>query len=486
MQGEKGVMKPILSSEQMAAADRYTIDALGVPGLELMENAARACYEELAAELSSEDQVAVVAGAGNNGGDGFAVARLLIEAGHETRVFLAMPASKLSGDALVNYDRLRAMNAPIQEIDESWHPPESATWVVDALFGTGLNRPVRGGLVRLIENINQSPARVCALDLASGLCGSRGARIGPAIHADMTVTFQFLKIAHAVSPACTSCGRVVVRDIGIQCDPDTRLEVFLLEAADFYRPPREPESHKGSHGALAVVGGFAGMEGAASLAASAALRFGAGKVRIFSNLPNGRFFRDSVMVAPLLEDMQERDYQAWVIGPGLSRSEAAFAAVARLALEGARVVWDADGLYFLRQNPEAPRGKDWVLTPHPGEAAMLLGTSAKEVQRDRVDAIQRLGALYPGGWILLKGYRTLILSPKGRLFVCGTGNAALATAGSGDVLSGMIGALLAQGLPLDDAVLSACLRHGMAGDRWIRNYRDYAMLAEDIIEDLKY
>lgn len=479
-------MKPILTSEQMAAADRHSIDKLGIAGIDLMESAARACFEELAALLGRQDRVAIVAGPGNNGGDGFAVARKLIEGGHHSRVFLALPARKLAGDALVNFERLRAMGVAMTEIDESWRVPEDVTWIVDALFGTGLNRPVRGMPATLIERINACPAKVCAVDLPSGLAGSQGALIGPAAHADLTVTFQFLKVAHAVAPACLRCGRVVVRDIGICCGPGAKVNTFLLEADDYRRAPRDVDSHKGSYGTLALVGGFAGMEGAASLGAMAALRFGAGKVRIFTNCPHGRFFHDSVMVAAIDDHPNETDYHAWVIGPGLSRNEAAFAAVARFNLDRARVVWDADGLYYLKRNMTASRGADWVMTPHPGEAAMLLETSTEGVRRDRIAAIRRLGSLFPGGWIVLKGYRTLILSPEGGLFVCGTGNAALANAGSGDVLSGMIGALLAQGLPLDDAVLSACLRHGMAADRWVRHYRDYAMIAEDIIEDLKH
>lgn len=226
------------------------------------------------------------------------------------------------------------------------------------------------------------------------------------------------------------------------------------------------------------------MEGAANLASVAALRFGAGKVRVFTDNPSSRFHHDSVMVEHISHLVGS--YDAWVIGPGLSRRDSVFHLLGDLDLNGQKVVWDADGLFFLNHNPLNHKGAEWVMTPHPGEAAMLLGWSADRVQKDRLAALDALQERFPAGWILLKGYRSLIASPQGERFVCATGNAALATAGSGDVLSGMIGALLAQGLPMEDAVLTATLRHGLAADRWVLHHPAHAMLAEDIIEDLKF
>ncbi len=479
-------MKPILTSAEMAAADRHTIETLGEPGLDLMERAARACVETLLAALEPQDRVAVVAGAGNNGGDGFAVARMLAAAGRKVAVFTAMPVKKLRGDALANFERLQKTKVAIAPIGDGWTPPADAAWIVDALFGTGLDRPVEGRLAAVIGAINDHPAKKLAVDMPSGLSGATGARLGVHVKADVTVTFQHLKLAHAVSPACVDCGQVIVADIGIQLPPSAALNRFMLEPDDYARPPRDLDSHKGSYGALAIVGGFAGMEGAANICAMAALRFGVGKARVYTDRPGGRFRCDSVMVDRVDRFTDPGAYSAIAIGPGLSRTEAAMDCVAALDLRDSRVLWDADGLVFIKRRAPAYLGREWVMTPHPGEAAMLLDSSSAAVQRDRLTAAEALGERYPGGWIVLKGYRTLIRSPRGELFVCGAGGPALAVAGSGDALSGMIAALMAQGRSTEDAALLGCLRHGMAGDEWSRRCRDYSMTAEDIVDNLKH
>jgi len=228
------------------------------------------------------------------------------------------------------------------------------------------------------------------------------------------------------------------------------------------------------------------LRGAANICAMAALRFGAGKVRVYTDRPQGRFHHDSVMTDPIEAFANPKDYDAVAIGPGLSRREDAFDRLDGIDLSRSRTLWDADGLVYIKRHRPASLGREWVMTPHPGEAAMLLDSSARKVQNDRLAAVEALAERYPGGWIALKGYRTLIRAPEGELFVCGPGGPALAVAGSGDALSGMIGAMLAQNVPMEDAVLLACLRHGMAGDEWSRHYRDYSMLAEDIVDNLKY
>ncbi|QTD53230.1 NAD(P)H-hydrate dehydratase [Sulfidibacter corallicola] len=480
-------MKAIVSASEMAAADRYTIERLGVPGIELMERAARACVGELMEELRPDSLVTVLAGPGNNGGDGLAIARLLHGEGVTVRVFLLQDGETYRGDAALNHQRLRDLAVDISVIEDpaTFGLPLGCDWVVDALFGTGLSRPITGGLANLIERLNVSGLRVLAVDIPSGLSGDHGRVDGPAVRARLTVTFQCLKFAHVVTPACLSCGDVRVHDIGISFSDEARTGSWLVEGRDFQRPTRDVEGHKGRYGYLGVVGGFAGMAGAASLAARAALRFGAGKVRVLTDQPAYFGQPGSVMVDHVDRWKQVGDFDALVIGPGLSRAEAAWSHLRQWDLRDRSIVWDADGLHLLAAERLFP-GKDWVMTPHPGEAAVLLGTTAGEVQRDRLAAIRALAKAFPGGWLLLKGFRTLVLSPGGELFVCGTGNVALATAGSGDVLSGMIGAMLAQGCAMEEAVLSACLRHGLAADRWVRHHPDYSMIAEDIIEDLKY
>lgn len=480
-------MQAIVTATQMAAADRYTIDQLGVPGITLMENAARACAQELGTLLEAQDRVLVLVGPGNNGGDGLAVARLLHERGVAVRVRCVCDPAALHGDAAVNYQRLTASGVPCEAPVDGLRTDidDDVTWIVDSLFGTGLSRPLSGDLATLISNANAAPAKILAVDVPSGLNGNHGRVDGVAVQADVTVTFQRLKTAHVVTPACTFCGQIRLHDIGIQFSADAGINRFLLEASDYDRPKRRPDSHKGSFGTLAVVGGFHGMQGAAFLAGRAALRFGAGKVRLFSDAPDGFGQPGSLMVGDAGAGPGSQRYDAVVVGPGLSRAASAQSALEAWNLHEQRVVWDADSLAFVAQYREA-MGRDWVMTPHPGEAAALLGVTTAQVQADRIAALAALANYYPGGWIVLKGYRTLIQGPDDELFICGTGNAALATAGSGDVLSGMIGAMLAGGAAVGDAVLSAVLRHGLAADRWVQQYRDYSMTAEDIIDDLRY
>ena len=475
-------MQPLLTSEEMAEADAYTIKKLGVPGIELMERAAGAYCDFLKARFPVGAKVAVAVGLGNNGGDGLAIARLLIESGYSVTTWLFFPDGKYRGDALTNYDRLVAMGGEIKPAAHDFPGEEAVAVIVDAVFGTGLNRPVEGRLAELILQINRHPARVMSVDLPSGLNGSQGRLLGACVQADWTVTFQNMKLAHGITPASAICGDVFVCPIGIEKPKGATHNAHLIEANDFRRPSRGVFGHKGSYGALAVIGGFAGMEGAANLAAMAALRFGVGKVRVYTNNRN-RFRHDSVMVANI--NHYQPGYHALVIGPGLGRGDEAQAHLRRLNFEKDRILWDADGLLHLYRRPNDSRGREWVMTPHPGEAAMLLDCLSREIQLDRLAAVAELRNRYSGGWILLKGNRTLISSPEGHLYVCKPGGAALAVAGSGDVLSGMIGSLLAQGEPARDAVLIACLRHGMAGDRWSMRHPDYSMLAEDIIDDLK-
>lgn len=477
-------MKAIFTAQQMAEADRFTVESEDIEGLDLMERAAQACFDSLRPRILSGDFVAVIAGCGNNGGDGFALARLLAEDGVHVAVWLLFEPEKISGDALVNFQRLGDLDVDIFGIESPWRPPAEAAWFVDAMFGTGLNRPLEGLPAEVAKWLNRHPAKIFSVDLPSGLSGNTGKLIGPCVSADITITFQHLKLAHAVAPACTHCGQVLIRDIGVHAADSTVLAHYLIEAEDFQRPTRPPNSHKGSFGTLAVIGGFAGMEGAANLSSVAALRFGAGKVMIMTDAGGARFHHDSVMISPIDQIQDLVGYDAAVIGPGMGRGEEQFAHLDRLNLDRLGVVWDADGLYYAAK--KGVRGAVTVLTPHPGEAAMLLNCKAADVQSDRLEALAMLHERFPESWLVLKGYRTLIGSPEGEVFVAATGNPALSTAGSGDVLAGMIGALLANGYTADDAVMLSVVRHGMAADRWLEQHPDYAMLAEDIIADLTY
>lgn len=479
-------MKVVVTADQIVEADRYTIESLGIPGLELMETAARRCFQALEDLCEPSSHILVVVGGGNNGGDGLALARLLKLAGYEVLVYTLKHEAAFRGDAATNFDRLKAVGVTPRVLtspNDLVIPPH-VSWIVDAMLGTGLKGAARGLTAEIIECVNASKIPVLAIDLPSGLSGSHGRLPGPHIRAQKTITFQNLKLAHAISPACIACGEVAVYDIGIKYPEIAELNHYLCEPSDYGRRPRPADSHKGRYGTLGVLGGFKGMAGAAMLAGHAALRFGAGKVKVFGDGAQMIQQPYSLMTGRL-EDLDQHSFDAWVIGPGLSRDPAIWDQVAAYNWQDKPTVWDADGLYFIKEQGMV-QGQPWVMTPHPGEAAYLLGVDAAAVQADRLAAIRSLGELFPSGWIVLKGYRTLVLSPEKELFIIGAGNPALATAGTGDVLAGMIGALLASGLPPDEAVLLSCLRHGMAADRWVHHYTDHSMLAEDIIEDLKY
>ena len=308
-------MKPVLTSTQMAAADRHTIGVLGIPGSDLMERAAKGCFDRLLPLLPAGGYVVVLVGAGNNGGDGLAIARFLLQAGISVTTALVFPNKFFRGDAQIQYERLQSLNPNIVPAREIMPLHPHVDWVVDAVFGTGLNRPVTGFPATLMEAVNAHPCRVLAVDIPSGLNGSQSAIPGPAIRADLTVTFQYLKFAHVLTPACEFCGRVAVHPIGISAAEGDCPSATLWQASDFNPTPRALISHKGSFGSLAVMGGFSGMEGAANLSALAALRFGAGKVRILTNQPGHRFHHDSVMV-DRAEGHSLGPYQAVIVGPG--------------------------------------------------------------------------------------------------------------------------------------------------------------------------
>ncbi|MCB1041534.1 MAG: NAD(P)H-hydrate dehydratase [Acidobacteria bacterium] len=472
-------MKAVVTSQAMARADHHTIHRLGIPGSDLMERAATACTDVLAQQLKPNDKVTVCCGPGNNGGDGFAIARQLHEQSVAVSVISVAAADRIRGDAAKHYQRLLQCGCPVQHISRDFELSSDTTWIVDALLGTGLTSAVREPYDSIIAAINQHPARVLAVDLPSGLCGDDGVVRGLCVHADITVTFEAMKFAHVITPASLLCGQVHLCPIGIRFDetPTT----YAVSASDYHRAPRAVDGHKGSFGTLGVLGGFAGLEGAASLTALAALRFGAGKVRILCDQPqSARFSQPSVMTGHV-QDLG--DYSALVFGPGLSRTQRAQELTEKLDLPDIPVVWDADALFFLNSRTRS-LGRVAVITPHPGEAAHLLGCSTAEVQADRLSALRDLRDRFPHSFVVLKGYRTLVATPHGDTYVNLTGNSALATAGSGDVLAGMIGAMLAQSESPDDAVLMSIIRHGMAADHWVTAHPDHAMIAEDIMSDL--
>ncbi len=491
-------MLPVVTPAEMAALDRHTIEAIGVPGVVLMERAALAVADCLTRGVDDR-AVAIACGPGNNGADGLALARILHLWGR--RVCCWLPTEPAGGDALLEWTAARRVGVPFAGSYSdfvTWL--DGATVAVDALFGTGLSRGLTGVWADGVQLLNGCGKPVVAVDIPTGIDGATGRVLGEAVHAAATVTFQYRKLGHCLHPGRALTGRLEVADIGIVDVPALRGPVGVLEEADAALPPRAADSHKGTYGHVAVIAGSRGMLGAGALATRAALRGGAGLVTwlvpdtllntactlnleaMTMALPDrdGALCADAAPVA--LEALARRT--AAVVGPGLSRGEETIAFV-RHILQGSGIsmVIDADGLYALAGHPELTAGHDrLVLTPHPGEMARLMDCSVAEVERDPM-AVAKAAAHRYGGTVLLKGSTTVVTDGE-RVALNLTGNPGMATGGSGDVLAGLIGALLAQGLPAYDAACAGCWQHGTAGDRAARALGQAHLIAGDIVGHL--
>jgi NAD(P)H-hydrate epimerase len=478
----------------MRRVDARAIDELGVPSLVLMENAALGVVEALLARWPSARRVAVLCGPGNNGGDGLAVARHLLVRGLEPRVWLVHGGRELSGDAAVQRAICRALPLEVREVageeelSAALGSLAGAELVVDALFGTGLQRPLTGLFARLVEALDDLARPVLAVDLPSGLDASSHLPPGPHPKAAATVTFAALKVAHVLPPAALSCGEVAVADLGVPWrlvdEEQAAFELLVAEELAGLLPPRSPAGHKGDFGHLLLVAGSPGKSGAAILAARAAVRAGAGLVTVGVPAPLLATVEiGSVESMSLALPADERGHlrgdavellleaaarcTAVAVGPGLGTAGQTPRAVRTLAQRcPLPLVLDADGVNAFAGDPEALRGRPapTVLTAHPGELARLLGErSAAQIGEDRL-AAARLAAERTGAVVALKGQLTVVAAPDGRTAVNPTGGPALASGGSGDVLTGLLGALLGQRLDPFDATCLAVHLHGLAGD----------------------
>ncbi|MCK6523850.1 NAD(P)H-hydrate dehydratase [Myxococcota bacterium] len=456
---------PIASASQVRAFDAYTIQTLGVPSVALMETAGRAVVDVARARFGARlgQGVWVVCGRGNNGGDGYVIARTLRALGVPVSVWAMGGAHSPDGGVM----RLaaEAVGVPVVESEAPpWARPPGL--VVDALLGSGVDRPLEGVARARVEAMNAAGCPVLAVDLPSGLCGDTGRVWGVAARAAITVTFGWEKLGLVLEPGADYAGEVIVADIGLVAGPDAPAwPLTRLNRADVARrlPARAAASHKVSHGHLAVVAGSVERAGAAVLVCAAAIRSGCGLVTLFAApeaLPRLGALPPEVMLRldpPTPSALQS--FSAAAVGPGVGVHDA--------AAEGLNTLWagltipavfDADGLTALARAP-APSPHPRAITPHPGEAGRLLGRSSAEVQADRLGAVQALAALAPA---LLKGRHTLISGAPPSLNP--TGHPGLAVAGSGDVLTGLVGGLLAQGLGAEDALCVGAYAHGLAAD----------------------
>jgi len=499
----------LYTAEVMRQIDVTAIQGVGIPGGLLMERAGMAVAGEILDRYEPEEAV-VFAGKGNNGGDGFVVARELFDAGVEVTVFTLAPAGEYGEEAELNLGILGKLGVDVREAFDAGGAPvedvvtfvEMADVVVDAIFGTGFTGAAKGAAAVAIELINEAPGAVVSIDIASGVGASTGAVLGPAVVADLTVALHAAKIGHFVTPGGTCSGEVVVVPIGIPplCDHDADVWLLTEDGLDPLLVPKGALDHKRSVGTVLVVGGSRGMSGAAHMTAMAALRSGAGLVHaalpegaggdkpypevITVDAPgaDGRF---TLAARSALFDEAAR-LKAVAVGPGLGRADEAQLLVRELLALDRPLLLDADALYALGDKPEllAERTMPTVLTPHEGELGRLLGLPAEEVAAQRLECV-RSAARRSGATVLLKGEGTIVADPSGRAYVVPTGNPGLATPGTGDVLSGVIVAQLAKGLGATDAACLGAYLHGLAADLAAENaVGTEGMVASDLFQFL--
>ena len=513
----------VLNAGQMRDADRRTIEGLGIPARTLMERAGQQVAAVVVRDFGPMRgrRVVVICGRGNNGGDGFVTARALVEAGADVQVLVLGALDGVKGDARDALAALRDIHDVVEVGDTaawaSWRPAvRSAAVIVDAITGTGFNPPLTGLAGTVVDDVNAAGVPVVAVDLPSGLSADSASVNGEAIEAAVTVALAAPKIPHVLAPAEGWVGRWEVADIGIPVDVIDAVTGPVLDLVTPARlrplvPRRSPSSHKGQFGRVLIVAGSVGKTGAAYLSAMGALRSGAGLVTVAtpkSCVPVVAALGAEYMTWPMpeddagrmtdgaVEDLLAFDADVTAVGPGLGRSPALDKLVAALAARSkSPLVLDADALnalaekhvgYVFREAEKHTRhvfSTPAVLTPHPGEMARLSGLSIEAVQADRVGVSQRLAAGL-NAHVVLKGHRTLVTSPDGRVSINDSGNPGMATAGTGDVLTGAITAWMAQ---LRDPAAAAALAvylHGRAGDLAAAAQSEVAMVAGDLLAHL--
>ncbi|BBB92291.1 MAG TPA: NAD(P)H-hydrate dehydratase [Methylomusa anaerophila] len=488
----------VATAAQMREADSAAIHEYGISGVVLMENAGVEVVRRIEAVLEavSDKKVCILAGTGNNGGDGYVIARHLANRDAKVKVYLFGERSAISGDAKTNLDIIFKMRLEILEIKENagtreWNKLKIALnltdCIVDSLLGTGFHGEITGNLAQAIDIINQSGKPVIAVDIPSGVNADTGQISGTAVKATHTVTFALPKPGLFMYPGAEYAGELTIADIGIPAailsDNTIRQNIITLNLARALFPKRNPTAHKGVSGRVGVIAGSVGLSGAAAMASMGALRAGAGLVTL--GIPAGlnaimEIKLTEVMTAPLPETEKgglsheslsaivemTKDSNVLAVGPGLGREDET-AATVRGIISTAQcpLVIDADGINALEGYTSIlsdcialP-----VMTPHPGELTRLTGLSILDINRDRMQVARRFAAEW-GCILILKGAATVVAFPDGEIFINTTGNAGMATGGTGDVLTGIIAGLIAQGISSHDAAILGVFVHGFAGD----------------------
>lgn len=484
-----------VNAAQMKAADQYTIQKLGVPSLELMEHAAQACVQVLEDEKVDLSHVCVVCGSGNNGGDGFAIARILQNNRYSVETFCVGNPEHYTEETQEQMHRLQECGG---KITYGMPQEDSYSVIIDAVFGVGLSRKVEGRYRQVIEQMNRMRGIKFAVDIPSGLSATTGCILGCAFKADYTVTFQLKKIGLELSQGRTMAGRVIVPDIGISTDSICEdQEIVRTAGKDIYRkmlPDRPEDSNKGTYGRLLVIAGSKGMAGAAYLNAHAAYMTGAGLVRIYTSSDN-REILQTLLPEAVITTYEEYNKEellsllTWAdgvcIGSGLGMSRLS-EKILKTVIEYVKVpcLIDADGLNLLAENKNylnQMAERRFVITPHMKEMSRLTGTPVEELKADRIQILKDFSSRYRITCVL-KDSRTLIASEEKGIRMNLTGNSAMAKAGSGDVLAGVISGWMVQGKEAEDAAELGTYIHGLSGDLAKFEKGVYSVMARDLIE----
>lgn len=492
-------MRRLLFAKEMQAADARTI-AAGVPSLVLMERAALSVLQVLKACGWPLDEVCIIAGSGNNGGDGIALARLLAEEGRRPKILFAGEPKKASSECAAQLEALKLYDVEFVEDYDA----RRDTVVVDALFGVGLSRPVSGDLAALIERVNAGNSKVLSVDIPSGISADTGQVLGCAVRADVTVCFAFAKPGLYLYPGTSNCGEIKICPIGIpeHAAADGSEKLYAPEAADLEAlPPRDESGNKGSFGKVLVIAGSKDVYGAAYLAAAAALRSGAGMVRIFTEehnraalcatLPEALFSfynADEDETELLLDALKWADVT--LAGPGLGTGEQAERILSTLrSYDNQICILDADAINLMAGRAELLKSfaKEVVITPHIAEMSRISGKSVSEIKLDPIASARSFAGEY-GVCCVQKDARSVTAYPDGSCYLNTSGNSALATAGSGDVLAGLVAGFYAQYGRFEDSDLPlaalAVYRHGSLGERASKTRGKAAVKAGDLLEEL--
>ncbi|MCT4619262.1 MAG: NAD(P)H-hydrate dehydratase [Marinisporobacter sp.] len=507
----------IVNGEQIKELDRLAVDEFCIPGILLMEHAGVAITEEVlkSVEKRKNKEVTIVCGLGNNGGDGFVAARHLFHKGIPVKVFITGNPAEIKGDAKINYDIIHKLNIDIQiligvnNLKKFSDAVKSCRVIVDGIFGTGLKREVDGLIGEIIQTINESGKKVISIDIPSGIGANDGAVYGTAVKADKTVVLALPKIGNLSYPGVDYVGEMILKDIGIPKKAIEKMQFNRnLITEDMVReimPVRKRDTHKGSYGKAYIVAGSTGMTGAAILSCESALRSGAGLIKMpvpqslntimetrlteVITVPLPEFKRGVVGISDIekiLKTMEESNVIA--VGPGSGRSRE-LEELLRNMLEhtSTPMVLDADALNALANRKEFLKliKSQTVMTPHVGEMARLTGLEIDYINNNRIE----VATDFAKKWnvvVILKGARTVVAGPKGEIFINITGNPGMATAGSGDVLTGIVTGLVAQGIDPLKAAAAAVYIHGTAGDLAAKKVGEYGLVASDIVKEVPF